>query len=77
MTDTQAPGEKKRGWRPSLKQIAAAVVMVLALVFALQNQDETNITLFFWNIRSPLWLCMLILLILGVGAGWLVQKRRD
>ncbi|MFC6160006.1 LapA family protein [Kribbella sp. NPDC058693] len=77
MSDTQAEGEKKRGWRPSPKQIGAAVVMVLAVVFALQNQDETNITLFFWNIRSPLWLTMLILLILGVGAGWLVQKRRD
>lgn len=67
-----------RGWR----FYAIAVLVVLALLFVLQNTDETNVNFLFAETRLPLFFALLIAIALGALIGWLTPrvrggKRRD
>lgn len=64
---------------PSPTVIGAIVVAVLAVIFIAQNQEETQITFFFWDRRTDVWVAILVALILGALLGQLLTmmwKRR-
>jgi uncharacterized integral membrane protein len=73
-----APVDHK--WRPSPKLIGATVVAVLALVLALQNTRRTRIDIYFWTVRAPLWIWLIIIFVAGLVVGsvfpWFRRSKR-
>ncbi|WP_159612532.1 lipopolysaccharide assembly protein LapA domain-containing protein [Glutamicibacter sp. JC586] len=73
MTD---PERKQGRFALNTKQITAIVLVVLALVFILQNLTYVRVEFFFIHSSAPLWLILVITLALGYVIGW-ISKRRD
>jgi uncharacterized integral membrane protein len=65
-------GKKPIPWRLYL----GAVVVVLAVVIILQNQQEASFDVLWLSFRMPTWVILLITLALGVVIGWLLHYRR-
>lgn len=60
--------------RISPAMIAWAVAAVLAVVFILQNQNETEIDVLFWSFTTSVWVAIVIAMVLGALLGWLGVK---
>lgn len=62
------------------KLIIALSLLALAAVFALQNATEVKVRFLFWSLSSSLALLVVLLLLIGVAAGWLLgalaRRRR-
>jgi uncharacterized integral membrane protein len=54
----------------------ATAAVVLALIFVLQNTDETNITFLFATAELPLFFALIIAIGLGALIGWLTPRVR-
>lgn len=79
MTQSTAPpttGSTKRR-RVPVKLIVALVLVALAIVFIVQNRQETNIYLLLWTISGPLWSALTGVLVFGGVAGFLLVRRRQ
>lgn len=67
------------GISPTL--IGLVVAVVLAVIFIVQNQDETTIDLLFWSFNTAVWVAIVIALVLGALLGWLgmkiIRRRRS
>jgi len=64
------------------KMIVGAVLVVLAVVFVLQNTEKRKIDVFFWHLSMPAWIWLLVLLAVGIVIGsifpWLrPRKKKD
>jgi uncharacterized integral membrane protein len=77
------PGATRRrhAFLPWLRSIpvrtwVALVIVIVALVFVLQNRQYTSIYLFTVSVSAPLWTILLITLAVGILAGLLVRRRR-
>ncbi|MDJ0491305.1 DUF1049 domain-containing protein [Rhodococcus qingshengii] len=57
------------------RNILALLLVVLAVVFILQNRATTTIQLFWVSVQSPLWLTLVVILLLGWIAGLLTTRR--
>jgi uncharacterized integral membrane protein len=61
------------------KTISAAVVGILAVVFALQNTGEKHVRFLFWSWSMPAWIWLLVIFAAGVVVGsifpWLRRRR--
>lgn len=68
----QAKGGKERSWR----FYAASALSVLALIFVIQNTEETNVTFLFAQTRLPLFFALIIAILLGALIGWLAPRVR-
>ena len=73
MSDERTPGGYRREG-PSGKVIAAGVVLVLLVIFMLQNRDRANIDFLFWDIEARLWLVIVLAAVLGFVIGWLLGR---
>ncbi|MFH5821575.1 hypothetical protein [Georgenia sp. AZ-5] len=51
-------------------------LVVVAVVFVLQNQRTVSVELFWLDARAPLWLTLLVVLVVGWLAGALMGGRR-
>lgn len=64
--------------RPRL--IAAAVLLLLILVFVFQNTEVVDLQILFWTVTMSRVLMAILFLIIGMALGWLlcgfVQHRR-
>jgi uncharacterized integral membrane protein len=56
--------------------IVAAVIVVLVLVFALQNSESTEIRFLFFTFDSPLIFVIIGAALLGATAGAILRYRR-
>jgi uncharacterized integral membrane protein len=54
----------------------AVTAAVLALVFILQNTDETRVKFLFAELELPLFFALVISTVLGVVIGWLAPRVR-
>ncbi len=63
----------KTGW--SGKAIARIVVAVLIVLFVFQNTDDTRVTFLFFDMRTGLWLALVLAMLLGAAAGYLMARR--
>lgn len=83
MGDREQPGGVRRqGTREGTnwKGWAMLVVLVLLLVFVIQNSQEVDIDfLFFTSVSTPLILALVFSALLGALIGWLAPRvrRRD
>jgi uncharacterized integral membrane protein len=66
--------ERREG--PSPKVIVAGVLLVVILVFVLQNGSRTEIQFLFLDGEYPLWTLLVVGAALGFAAGWLVAAAR-
>jgi uncharacterized integral membrane protein len=62
-----AVGNGKKGL--SGKAIVAGVLGILALIFIFQNTGSNSVHLFFWEVRLPSWVWLLVLFLVGVAVG--------
>lgn len=53
----------------------ALVIVIVALVFVLQNRQVTSIYLFNVSVSAPLWTTLLITLAVGILVGLLTRRR--
>ena len=62
-------------WTPKL--ILFVALLVLALVFALQNLGHVDVRLLFWEVRLRLVWALLTFTLVGAILGWLVPRLRS
>lgn len=67
------PTPAKKGLSP--KQWAAIGLVVVALVFILQNLTYVRVEFFFIHSAAPLWLVLLITLAAGYAIGWFSRGK--
>jgi len=60
----------------SPKRLAFAILLILAVVFAAQNSQRVDLTLFFWEFRMRLVWALLIFGLIGAILGWMVPVLR-
>jgi uncharacterized integral membrane protein len=61
---------------PSGKLVALGIVVVLLLIFVIQNTDKSEVDLFLWDANVPIWLVIVIAAALGFVGGWVVALLR-
>lgn len=59
------------------KQIAAGILVVLVVVFVLENTHHTNVRFIIPKTSAPLWLALLLAAAVGACAGALFVHRRS
>lgn len=52
------------------------LLVVLALVFILQNRGETTIHVLWMTVNSPLWLFLALMFLAGIVAGAFYRRRK-
>lgn len=70
---TQAPSQPSRPRRPLGQQIKRglwALLLLLILIFILQNIQTVSLDYWFWGFRWPLALLLFITLLVGMLLGW-------
>ena len=68
--------QKPRRLALNPKQWAAIALVIVALVFILQNLTYVRVEFFLIHTAAPLWLVLLVTLVTGYAIGWF-SKRRD
>ena len=76
----QAPGAQGDQGR-SVRFYVVLVLAILALIFVIQNTEETNVKFIFAEANMPLFFTLIISILLGALIGWLTPRvwhsRRD
>ena len=57
-------------------QLLAGVLVVLAVVFIVQNRDRVRINFFTIDVSAPVWLMLTVMVLVGVLIGALIRRRR-
>jgi lipopolysaccharide assembly protein A len=78
MGTTERPDKRERlSVREFLRRRWLAIVLVIvAVIFILQNRSQASVSLFNLNIVMALWLILAIVFIVGLLAGFLLSRRR-
>ncbi|WP_211189451.1 DUF1049 domain-containing protein [Actinomycetospora sp. TBRC 11914] len=71
-----APSSAGRTNRWSPRAIVAVVLLVLAVVFVVENRDLTEIRLLIPIVLMPLWAALAITLIIGLVVGVVLGRRQ-
>ncbi|MGI8983056.1 MAG: lipopolysaccharide assembly protein LapA domain-containing protein [Acidimicrobiales bacterium] len=57
-------------------QTMAVVLVILSVVFVVENRQEATIRFLVPEITAPLWLALVAAVLLGVGIGALLARQR-
>lgn len=57
-----------------IKPFALVVIVLLFLIFAIQNFESVTITLFNWSIKLPLVITAIVIYVLGMLTGGLLKS---
>lgn len=77
MIQQQPPRQEyPTGVRISPKRLAFVILLILAVVFAAQNSQHVDLTVFFWEFRMRLVWALLVFGLIGAILGWMVPKLR-
>ncbi len=52
-----------------------AALVLLVLVFALQNNEQVSVAFLFWHVSMPRSLLLMLPFVAGVGVGWILRHR--
>jgi uncharacterized integral membrane protein len=66
--------QRQSGVSPRL--IVGAVLVVLLLVFAVENRHQTRIRFIIPEVTAPLWLALLVSALIGAAACALLTRQR-
>ncbi len=53
-----------------IRLIIGMILGILAVIFAVQNTETVTYTFLAWSIEMPRALTLIIVLIVGIGVGW-------
>lgn len=67
--------DENRGFRPTGKQIGAAVLGLLAVIFVLQNTQRVRIRILTGTIDAQLWLVLVAMFAVGAVTMALLRLR--
>jgi uncharacterized integral membrane protein len=62
--------------RVSPREVVAAVLGLLILIFVVENTRSVHIRFIFPQVKAPLALALILAFVAGVGAGLLLRRRR-
>ena len=65
----------RRKW--SGRQIAAVILVIVIVIFAIANTQDATIDVVFDGVTLPLFVVIAGVGVIGFGAGWLVRALRD
>ncbi len=57
------------------RQIAGGVLLLVAVVFVLQNRRSTTVRFLIPEVTAPLWVALLVSVLLGILAGGLLARK--
>jgi uncharacterized integral membrane protein len=66
----------QEGWHPTKKQIIAAIIAVVALLFIFQNTGTGHFHFLWFDFTAPVWIWLLLVFAGGVATGLLIAGRR-
>lgn len=66
-----------RSYPFSARQTVGIVLLVLAVIFILENRRSTTIRFLIPEVTAPLWVALLGSVLVGVIAGGLIARGRD
>ncbi|HEY1278065.1 MAG TPA: LapA family protein [Acidimicrobiales bacterium] len=66
----------KEGWHPTKKQIIAAIIAVVAILFIFQNTNTGHFHFLWFDFEAPMWIWLLLVFAGGVATGMLIASRR-
>lgn len=69
--------ERNRRYPFSPRQTIGLVLLVLAVIFILENRRSTTIRFLIPNVTAPLWVALLGSVLVGIVAGALLARDRD
>ena len=79
-TTGQAPGDRPAqgtgDHKARAKLIAAAVLAVLLVLFAVLNSQTVRVHFVFTTARVPMIVVIVVCAVIGVAVGWLIGRRR-
>jgi len=56
--------------------IVGLIVLVLIVIFVMQNRQDVELTLFVFDFTTPLWIGLLVTVLLSMGVGFLLGRGR-
>ena len=59
---------------PNPKLIVAGVIAIVLVIFAIQNAEDANISMMFWDLNVPVYVVIAVTALLGFVAGWLLGR---
>jgi uncharacterized integral membrane protein len=68
--------EADKGWRPTPKQIIAAIIAVVAVLFIFQNTGTGHFHFLWFDFQAPVWIWLLAVFAGGIATGLLIANRR-
>jgi uncharacterized integral membrane protein len=77
MSSTSAAGSSaQEGFHPTKKQIIAAIIAVIAVLFIFQNTGTGHFHFLWFDFQAPVWIWLLAVFAGGVATGLLIASRR-
>lgn len=67
----------RRSYPFSPRQTVGLVLLVVAVIFILENRRSTTIRFLIPNVTAPLWVALLGSVLVGIVAGALLARDRD
>jgi uncharacterized integral membrane protein len=67
--------DRRPGVPFSARQLAGVGLLVVAVIFILQNRRSTTIRFLIPEVTAPLWVALLVSVLLGVLAGGLLARK--
>ena len=70
---------QRQGRSVSPKLVVGLILLVVAVVFILQNTTKSRVDVFFWDATAPKWIWMVVLFGAGLVVGSIFPwfRRRD
>lgn len=72
--DGDGAGSGRRGVTVGPRQIVALVLLVVALLFLVQNTERTTIEALWADVDTPLWVALLVAFVAGLVVGGLMAR---
>jgi lipopolysaccharide assembly protein A len=70
------PQPQEERWRPTKKEIIAGIIVVIAAVFIIQNNEKAEFHFLLFKFEAQEWIWLLAIFAAGVGTGLLIASRR-
>jgi len=83
MAEVSGSGEVRRaddigrGPKMSPRHIVALVIVVVLVIIAVQNLEDAQFDILFWDVTMPLVVMIAIFGVGGFAVGWLIRGRRE
>jgi Uncharacterized integral membrane protein len=71
------PPPPRKSWRPTPRQVSGAILLVLAIVFIVENTGKVGVRIIIPKVHVPLFVALLIAALLGSLGTLLIQWRRS